>query len=563
MQKKIFLICLSLLIFSSCSFFQKDQTDELANSQIIGETLLPQDIMLLFKFSPENKAEYANFLELKNLFSTEKNRSAFEETLNAQFNQYNLNYAQDLKPIIGTGSETILAIQSTNNQDLPNFFIIQKIAKIEGYEILTKKLLQQKHIIALKDGYELKNETNPNLFFGQKNNFIILTNSKENLNLSVNLTPQQSLVYSERYSKTRENLPTNSLGLFYMNTKLFFEDLAQATAQSQSGANLMFTENSLGNMFLSNGTTLHAEKDGIKITGFIEGDQKLIDPLFKFNHIPNEKTYLDQKLPGLKTYLYFEKFNLKGVYEQFMHNIEKSSPDLYAEYLQAQESFEKNSGIKFDQDLLSWMDKGFAFSIKDSGYAVPAFTLAIDASNNTDGATKILNTLDSFISIGTFTLQEYATALQRSEIEVNQGKLKNIKLNISDLPLEVQEQGSIITGLLDGIELSYGLTGDKIFLISTDPKLSQSYQKETLMQDNVYKALKKNTPTKTQGITYFNLSNTLENLDRLSEVLPFQTSNDENLAEIKKYISIFKGAIFSSNATEYSYTYQGKINLQQ
>ena len=407
----VLITAVSLLFLNGC-FFADKPLDFQSDAYVkVGEAFLPQDILFLIKFSTLQDLEYQNLSHIKEMFSTIK-KNSLTEILDKELSFYNLNYKQDIHPMIGQQSETVVAVGGKLNSGAFDLYLIQKINDFSKYTILVDKLLQNQKITAIAEGYETLTPSQQKLVFAQRGDYLVVTNNKENLAKIINLDVSDSLVYTKNYQTIRENLPLDFLGIVYIDMEKVVQQVKSVFQNiSSSGSIAMMNMDGL-DIWTAVGGVLNAKQDGFKFSGFVQGNKEELSKMeWNFNDIPNQNTYLEKILPGDNLYFYLEKFNLKYFFEKLENNLEKNNEVAYQQFLDSKIRFKELIGLDFDQNILSWFDKSMAISIQGVDSVLPAITIAVDASSNPNDASKLLNIFDSLISIAKLSHQKYAEAI--------------------------------------------------------------------------------------------------------------------------------------------------------
>lgn len=572
MKKIAAMFLLPFMLFSGCNLLESSDPFTSEKATQIGESLLPQDILVLVKIETTNDDEYNNYQKLKDTFLFDQSavKKDFITKLETELKPYELNYENDIKPLLGDRTETIIALSGDLANNNPDIYIVQKLENLEKYTEITDKLISKQAITAIENGYQASNSTNEDAYFGQKNGYFILTNDRDNFVNVMNLNATESLVYSENYVKVRENLPGTFLGLTYVNTDLFIQEIKRMieTNKTNIDQSLYTTlDNPLSNLIMSLGASLNLEENGAKFMGYAQGNQKIIDETeFKFNDAPNQNVYLDKILPGKGLYLYLEGFNLKQKIKQFEKNLEASNPEGLEVYTEQVSQLKTLIGLDLEKDVLTWLDKSIAISIQETQSFIPGISLAIDVSSNPDGAGKLVDTLDSFISIALLSLQEYAEAIQKEEVQIGNSKFTKITILPENLPLEIQEEGNFIVPIFANLTLSYGITDNNTMIFTTYSNFSEDFEKETIAKNINYKQISQKINKKGQGLLYFSPEIFINHVRTIAEISQkfksISASDQETIEALSKFFTPLTGLVFTNLAHEDSYEAQGYLKIK-
>lgn len=575
MKKQIAMLLLPLIFLGGCSILQKTENFSSEKSAQIGEALLPQDVLFLAKFSTEDETEYNNYKELKEILipQEEEYQNELQKEINQTLAEYNLDFETDIKPLFGEKTETIVAIGGELTADTPDVYIIQKLENLEKYTELANKLLSQKLTVAIENGYKSKNtnETDDILFFGEKNGFLVLTNNETEFSETMRLSVGDSLIYNEKYVKIRENLPANFLGLAYVNMELIALEIKNMLLQTEGEldeSTLTTLDNPWIEILSSIGASINAEQNGIKFLAYTHGNKAVMEKLdYRFNDIPNQETYLNKSLPGNELYLYMEGFDLKQKIEDFEEGLQETNPEAYELYEEQKKQAKAILGFDIDKDILTWLDKAIAFSVQNTESVIPGITLAVDVSSNPEGAGKLVDTIDSFLAIAMLSLKDYATSIDKQDIEIGGNKFKQLAVLTENLPLELQEQGDLIVPILADLKVSYGITNNDILIFSTYPDLAKDFQKDVVTENVIYKLLSKETDKKGQGVFYFSPETFAKHLEQIKLTMEdfssLSASDQKDIEVIIDYLQSLQGMIFTGVAHTESSDAQGYLRINK
>jgi len=157
--------------------------------------------------------------------------------------------------------------------------------------------------------------------------------------------------------------------------------------------------------------------------------------------------------------------------------------DTSKEMRKAERLVKKTIGLDLKEDLLSFMDRGFAMVIQRNDSIMPAISFYIDATSNPEGAQKVIDILDSAIQ------QAYDGMIASAEPGVEVEKMVNksvVKVGNSDMNRfsfdfsGMSDEELLAAGLPSGIftepiEFYYGLTTNNYFVVSTYSGLDKDF----------------------------------------------------------------------------------------
>lgn len=566
MKKIASFLILFTFFLSACQFGGQSSLPNQEAST--GEAFLPQETIILFKFTTEDLAQHNKWSHLKTEVLN-NSQEDFVESINTGLDFYNIDYEKDLKPIVGDQSESLLGISGSLELLVPEIYFVQKIKDINAYNSLVTTLLEAKHLIANEIGYKIKTSNQIDLFFAEKNGFLLLSNQKENLDKMLNQAIDQSLIYSNNYRDVRENLPSNFLGLLYVNIEKIASEIELKLNPIQSGSGISATQssNSFINYIKNAGVSLEAETNGFKFFSYSEKNfEKLKTLELKNVDYVNNAPYLDKYLPGQNIYFYLEQFNLASLIEGFEKKLEYNNQNAYSRYQTQKKLFKETIGLDFDQDILTWLDQGAAISLQSSESFLPHLTIAVDVGSNKEGATKLLQTLDGFLGILMLSLQEYSEVIDKTDIEIGGSSFYHLRILKENLPLEVLERADLVVSLLSNLNVFYGITEDNLLIITTYPQLEEEYNKVVVAEDLTYKSLQKEIDP--NGQTYFfikpddMMQDFVEFIDALGAMRPLSSQEQISLEILEKSLSAFDGSVLSKSNHKNSQKAEGYILLK-
>jgi hypothetical protein len=127
------MLLVAIMFLSNCSFLQNTEKFVPEKSAQIGEALLPQDLLFLIKFNTADDTELKNYQELKKVLvpiEDEYKNKFFTEIKNT-LKKYNLDFENDIKPLFGERTETIIAVGGNLTAHSPDIYIVQKLKNVE------------------------------------------------------------------------------------------------------------------------------------------------------------------------------------------------------------------------------------------------------------------------------------------------------------------------------------------------------------------------------------------------------------------------------------------------
>jgi hypothetical protein len=236
------------------------------------------------------------------------------------------------------------------------------------------------------------------------------------------------------------------------------------------------------------------------------------------------------------------------------------------------------------KDLYVFMDKGFAFLIRDNGSVVPTAAFVLDASSNPLSAKnvlgKIFNVLERARQSGDAAFAKITTHEKKENVGVDY----SMKVDMEAL-IGTQEEESVfkdVAGAPVSLQLDYGLDGDDIFYIGlnyftgagahvADEKVVGSQVTQgsgaNLESDKEFKKMQEFISGYNNGVTYFVTAPVLNYADRIVESNAKKgtlSAEDKLLYDnVRQYIVPVKSLIFgNAKATAGSVDTQGFLRIE-
>lgn len=569
-----------VFIFSGCSLISGDGGFRSEDSTQIAEAFLPQGVTFLWKFQTNDEEELQNFKILQGVLLDDEKDAQTQDNLTPNIDPYlsewNLSYEKDFKPILGEQTEIVVACgenfllgEQKESWESLDLYFVMKLADTEKYNALVQKLLDQKEVFAIEGGYKISLEEEVDLYFTEKDSYLIATGSLENFVHLLTLKVEDSLVYNEKYVEVRENLPNPFSGLLYINLEQLMMRLKNSVWQEGTQidqADLAIFENSYAKILNVFGLTLSFQSDGMQFLSYLGGNEKNMQELkLKFDLIPNQSAVLDKKLPGEGLYFYAEDFDLKTRLAQLQQNLQEQDQKSYQDSQEFKRQLKIMFGLDLDKDLLSWMDRAYAFSMQKNTKLIPSMTLAFDANSNPEGAGKLLDTIDSFVSILLLNAPEYAEAINKEEVTVGKSLFQKITVLPEKLPAEVQAEGDLIMKVLADLEILYGVTDENLLVITTYSDFAEEFNVKTISQNRSFKQISEKVATKNQGAFYFSPAIMTEYLEKLVEFSqaysPMSEQDQMNFKKGMKALKHFESLIFVGIAHQYTHEGQAYVKI--
>ena len=163
------------------------------------------------------------------------------------------------------------------------------------------------------------------------------------------------------------------------------------------------------------------------------------------------------------------------------------------------------------------------------------------------------------------SLQEYAEAINKQDIEIGGNTFKHLSVLTENLPLELQEKGDLVIPILTDLNVFYGITKDNILIFSTYSKLAENFQKNVVSENIIYKKLSQKIDKKGQGVVYFSPKNFAEHLEKLilvvKDFIPFSVTKQKDAKSFIDYLKLLDGFISTNSVNETNFKIQGYLKI--
>ena len=154
---------------------------------------------------------------------------------------------------------------------------------------------------------------------------------------------------------------------------------------------------------------------------------------------------------------------------------------------------------------------------------------------------------------------------EKKIIEISKSKMGKAEITIVKIMLDNIPNMNILKIPPENIEISFGVTDDNVFFISTLPDFANHYAKGALVDNALFKNMYKDAPKENGGVSYFEMNGVTSYLDILLDIATavsdVSAEQISSLEEFKNYISPLKGGIFSSENSKYESELSGFISI--
>lgn len=516
-------------------------------SGVKAEDLLPEDSMITMKFGATSEGQLQNLEQLKQNFPAEM-WAAWDENFSLMLENMGgdtgISVKEDILPVFGKNAQVMFSMSSLpiDPDDVPE---IVAIASLEDREQLTGVLNAQVPEAKRKT---YKDWTIYNLgeqaFIAMTTDLVVFTTTEIGMQQALDNSVAEdntSLLKNPRYQEMLAKIPSENLFYYYVDVPAYSKAIVttmrevskQAAEENPSAPQADINEEALQGFedYLNamNGEIIAAtaEPKGIRLHGYMTYDKAEMEAAgFNFESM-YEPAYLYKKVPGDNMIMYVEAFNLKETFNLIQKSLTASMstyPGMDANITEMSEqidSFLAQQGLDLEQDILSFMDKGFAMSIQSNDnvtthFPIPSFGIFIDASSNPDGAKKTMQKVYEMVNLliaqGKMAQPEIANMISHEAVDNDKGVYYVAKVDLQKMPEEQKQMGPAEL-LAMPIEAYYGVMKDNLAFFSfMYPQFDQGNY-ETLEKNSNFTQALNDIKGHDRSVVYFDMQALVSYLD--------------------------------------------------
>jgi len=538
------------------------------------ESMLPADTFLLIKVGTQDVEQIASLKTLNAYFPNDPMGSMVQEfndgfKKGANLNEMGLDYEKDILPILTEKSEIYLAVApgkplsgdaaSVNPNSMQvNAVLAMTLGDTGKFDNLlqtqtTKGKLKSDNYNG-QAYYIETDKTDTPAYIMRYNDVAVVSTSLENLKAALDneTSGKDPLADNAVYQKQMNTYYKPSMAIVYGDFSKVIDFMARASSDGQDMAQSLNSINGgIGVKDIQSEMVLvSAEKDGIRLSGDVIGKDgsDLTQILGKI-----DKVYMADKIPAQDAVIYSEGSNLRAAYDRFLE-MAKVQPE-FDQNMQELKDTLKAQDLDLEKDILTFLDKGFALVLEDSGSIVPTLGFYVDASSNPDSAAKVVAKINDGMdkTFAQATKESPDLAMLVTKEEVTPGKLWKFKLNLD--PLMVQMPAAVAQKLSgQKVEFYYGLLPDNTMVFALAPDLEKNYgHSHTVAQGAEYQKAMSYLKGAVRSVGYFAPSQLVVYADRMVQIAKDAGALTTIPAEYelaKGYVNPIKSFSFGTNAVE-------------
>lgn len=527
------------------------------------ESFFAPETFMVMKFGTNDAQQQANMEKLASYFpqdAWELLMAELARDFNDDFEGLGVTFEDDFLPAIGDNAQVMFGFAGEITEDEePDILAVLSFAQPATFtEWMEKATLEGHGQKQTYKGFSIYNGPGEESYIVPYKDVLLMGSTvamvKEAIDRAISGGP--SLLSSMVYRKGLEKMP-NAMGFFFIDPRFSLKVLEADKEAMQELGDIDYVKDLLG-AIEGEFFAFTAESEGVRIVGSVYGDAAKWKELEDVANFEVEPAYLYKTLPGEGALLYMESSNFRKSAEamvQMYKNMEG-----FEDAMNSMRSALKAQGIDFDNDMLGFMNKGYALAVYDLGSIVPSLGIFIDASSNRAGAEKVIKQLYTGIDSQLQDISPDFESLLSHEESVTKGQQNyRLKLDISKLPEE--ELADIPTDLQSTrLEFHYGVNTDDLAYFAFYPGFDRN-DYTTMERNESFRSALANIPGFDRGVSYFDIEGMMNYVDRVVDFAQrIEGGSADDLDEyqmVRTYIVPFKSLIMAAAETG-----DGEIDMQ-
>lgn len=545
-RRNLLFAVLSLSVLLTACGNKGEQAVHFSDEGLIPEAYLPADLGMVVSYSTRDPEQFKAIqtIEQKLGDSDRVSRTA-SETLDTQLGDVGLDFERDLQPAFGDQFHMVYGVRPTEGDEPENFAVIT-LTDPGKMESVLKTLVENEQISEKKlSNIEAYVKEDSNIFLTVYKDLLFMTTSGENLVAMTEQDEDESLWKSDLYEETLSEVGSDYLlyGVMYPST--YSGDLSLPAG---------FSVSDIPSVVDKQVVVVRAEEEGLSFDAWVNANkEKAKEAEIAFDVVPRSEPYLFEEIPAEGLMVYFESYGLAQTFAQA-----RTLGDDTQTVEQLEQFTQNYFGMDFE-DLMSFLDKGYALTVHDNGNAViPGITLYVDASSNAEQAEDFVSKLDGQLS-GLMMIAEQVLpgAIVKDTVKWGEEDFSHIKLDLTSLP---QSEESPLPSALtsNSLELVYGVKDERL-IIST---LSNWGEGESVADSELYKALSGKTTDEDEGLILLDangIAKFVSTVRSLQEQLG--PTDTQSTLDVEEFLDGFLGAIAQSKTGKYESHFSGFLML--
>ncbi|MFT7183751.1 MAG: hypothetical protein ACI9QC_000073 [Oceanicoccus sp.] len=548
LQFSLTALILSSLLLSSCGG-KADLGQHASDSGLMPEAFIPAEVGLFTSYSLRDDGQYEAIQILEEKLGSEgKFAELFAAQLDAQYETEGITYEDDILPALGDRFRVVFGSRP-GTEDVDAFTVVT-LADSDKMKTVFDVLVDQEVIeykkLSSNDSYV--NEEN-DFYAAIHDDLLLVANRPEGLVEMLDLEEEDSLWENEIFQDIMQKVDSDYV---------FFGGLFPSLMGEELNLPAGFGVSEIPDVIIQQSIVVRAEENGLRFDAYMLADKDAAkDSDISFDIVPKEQPYLISEVPADGLMAYVESYGLEQTFTQ-ANALGDSVEGLDELSAMVQNYF----GMDFEEEILSFMDKGFVMSLHQNGNGViPGLTFMFDVSSDSENAEAFLTKLDGQISgLQIVFDQSLPGVIQRSSIDLMGEKIQLIELDLSAIP-QGEGTGPLPASVTSSeVQLLFGVVEDRL-IISTASVWGEEGT-EMIADSELYLSLKDELGDVDQGLALLapqGVSEFLESITSLREQLGL--ANSEEIAGIEELLSGFKGLIAASKTEAYESHFAGYLMI--
>lgn len=553
---KTFYFCLILafvLVVAGCQSID-GKSGLVSKEGVKAESLMPKNSFVVMKLGTDDLQQIENLKKLSENFPIEGMDIAMEEMINElrdNLSEEGLSLEEDLYPAIGENPQMMMSmVLAENSSDDPDMLAVLVLGDADKVEKFIKIPSGEEAKFQPYKGYEIYNTGSDNSYLLRFKDVFLFSNKLEVVKEAVDRSGNgaDSLLANTNYQKGIKDLP-GVWAYFYIDIATIMKQM-QNDPETRDAFEKIYGEDSgimdIMNIIESELFAFTAEEDGLGMHGYVFGDADKWNE-YKYMNVEIDPAYMYKMLPGDSVIMFMESGHLRTSIE-VLEKMYANMPE-FEEGMKTMKTGLSNIGLDYENDIMAFLDKGYAVSIYDNGGVIPSMMIAFDASGHTEGANKLMDVINKGFDAMVTNIPEEAKGIFENRI-VNEGENKAYTLSLDMNSMPKEQMTNYPEGLERKFSLDYGVTTDNVAYFAYYPGFS-SGDFGTLADNEDFKKDIEYIKGYDRSLMYFNIENLMSYVDHIVQFSREQSGGEagpsmQEYELAKKYISPFKSFIMAA-----------------
>lgn len=506
----------AVAVLGGCQAQQSSDMPSMMESAegVKAESFFPEDTVMALKLGTDSPEQKESLDRLKALFPQDGFNFVMEELasdFNTDFEASGVTFEEDLLPAIGDNSEAYLGFFGDfSAEEEPNILVVLSLAQPEKFvEWMSTEVNDGQGSMQEYKGHEVYSGPESDSYIVHYKDVLVVGDSMENLTAALDRAEagSASLLQNEGYQRGLETVG-DGVAFFYIDPS-FSADVIKADPEAMEELGDMegfidILEAFDGEMF-----AFIAEPEGLRMKGTVYGDPENWEKLETIGNFDVMQSYLYKQVPGDGLVMYSEASGLTKSFDVLGELY--GSMDGFEEGMQQLATGLASLGLDLEEDILSFMDKGYAFGLYDQGGIIPGIGIFIDASSNPDGAMKTMGVIAQNIEAGLVSLppeSEGVVVFEKNE----DGSAYKLSLDFSALP-EEEAVGIPPQIAEESFEFHFGVNGDDLAYFALYAGFDGEWN--TVAENAEFMAGLDMIPGFDRSVAYFDVAGLMDYVDRI------------------------------------------------